>query len=286
MHWLTLTVASMVFFTILALVQRKIAVESRFPMSTAILFNLSAIFFAFLLFVMTGSYKNLSFPRDPSAWIYLTLAVAMYGLFERGRFFAAKQLDASTLSIISNVSLAVAFTGSIFLYSESFTGIKIAGALMIFIALVIISYQKKFQVGSISAILLGVLIYTLLGLGWMLDKKGANYFGANVYNLFVWALPIVFILMPKVNLAELKYEFKKSNWSFVIPSFLNAAGYFLQLKAMETGNATQIIPIVQTSTLLTVVAGIVIMGERNGIVKKIFAAILALIGSYLLIGVV
>lgn len=276
----------MLFFTALALVQRKIAVASRYPMSTAILFNLSAIFFASLLFIATGSYRSLSFPSSPSAWIYLALAVAMYGLFERGRFFAAKKLDASTLSIISNVSLAVAFTGSIFLYSESFTGLKIAGALMIFTALVIISYQKKFKPGSVSAIMLGVLIYTLLGLGWMLDKKGANYFGANIYNLFVWALPIVFLLLPKVNFTELKYEFKRSNWSFVIPSLLNASGYFLQLKAMETGNATQIIPIVQTSTLLTVVAGIVIMGERNNLIKKLLAALLALIGSYLLVGVV
>ena len=65
---------------------------------------------------------------------------------------------------------------------------------------------------------------------------------------------------------------------------LNVAGYLLQLKALEIGDATRVIPTVQTSTLLTVILGIVFLGEKEHSAKKIFAAIIALLGVYFLTG--
>jgi drug/metabolite transporter (DMT)-like permease len=286
MTWLNLTFLSVLFFTLLPLFQRKVAVKSRFSRATAVLFVLSTAPFCVAILLMNGSLKNLRFPSDPLAWVSLLAAVVFYGLFERGRFIAAKKLEASTLSVISNVSLIVAFIGSMFFYSETLTLLKLVGALMIFTALLAISYQGKMKLTSLKNTLIGVLVYSLLGLGWMLDKKGANYFGADIYNFLAWILPIVIVIFPKIKISELKYEIKNTGAILIIPAFLNVAGYFLQLKAMETGNATQIIPIVQTSTLLTVIAGIIFLGEKDAVVKKIFAAVLALIGSYLLVGAV
>lgn len=276
----------MVSFAILNLSQRVLAVDTKYPRALSFLFNICAIFFTVIYFYFSGVYRNIKIPTDPWAWIYVFIALSFYGLFERGRYIAAKKLNASTLSIINTVSLLVAFTGSIFLYSESLTPIKGVGALMIFIALFLISFSKKEKLADIKDIGFGVLLFTILGLAWMLDKKGAVYFGADFYSMLVWVLPIVYVIFPKIKMSEIKYELRVASWKILIPALVNVVGYLLQLKALEVGNATQILPIVQVSTLLTVVAGIAFLGERDAMMKKILASILALIGSYFLVGVV
>lgn len=286
MNWFTLALLSAVFFTTLNLSQRKLAIDSRYPRAISFLFNLAAICFSLVYFFSTGAYKNIRLPSVSEAWIYLGLAALFYGLFERGRYYAAKSLNASSLSIISNVSLFVAFTGSVFLYSEALTLKKIVGSVLIFLSLILVSYSKRIKFGSLKAIGIGVVVNVMLGLGWMLDKKGVQYFSADMYNIFVWTAPIFFVIFPKIKFSEIRYELRMASWKILVPAFLNVAGYLLQLKAMAIGNATQIIPIVQTSTLMTVLFGILILNEKEHVLKKIFAGFLALIGSYFLIGVV
>lgn len=286
MNWLTLAILSMVFFTILNLIQRILAVNTKYPRALSFLFNICAIFFTLIYFFGAGVYKKITLPSSPWAWVFVFIALSLYGLFERGRYIAAKKLNASTLSIINTVSLVVAFTGSIFLYSETLTFINGTGAMMIFISLFLISYSKNEPIGKIKDIGFGILLFTLLGLAWMLDKKGATYFGADFYSMLVWVLPIVFVIFPGIRLKEIKYELRVASWKILVPALVNVIGYLLQLKALEVGNATQILPIVQASTLLTVIAGILFLGEREAIGKKIFAGTLALIGSYLLVGAV
>lgn len=286
MNWLTLSLLSLLFFSLLPLVQRKVAVKNRYPRATGVLFILCTLPFNLVILFASGSLKKIALPSDFQAWIFLALGILFYGLFERGRFVAAKRLNSSTLSIVTNISLVVSFIGSMLLYSEKLNYTNVVGAIMIFVSLVLLSYERKMKLDSIKNISVGILVYTLMGLAWIFDKKGALYFGADVYNFLAWTLPIFIVIFPKVKLSELKYEMKNSGFMIFVPAFVNVAGYFLQLKAMETGNATQIIPLVQTSTLLAVLLGIVFLGEREGVIKKIFAGVIALIGSYLLIGAV
>ena len=64
---------------------------------------------------------------------------------------------------------------------------------------------------------------------------------------------------------------------------LNVAEYLMQLKALETAEATRVIPIVQTSTLVTILVGIVLLKEKEHISRKIVAGLMAMSGAYFLI---
>ena len=108
MGWFALALSSVMFFTTLNLLQRVLAVKSRDPRAMSLVFNFIAAILAILIFFVTGSHKNFSLPTGYSAWIVLAVACLMYGLFERGRFYAAKYLDASTLIIVLNISVVVA----------------------------------------------------------------------------------------------------------------------------------------------------------------------------------
>jgi len=283
MTWGFFAVSSIFFFTGLALLQRKIAVNSNNARAMAVIFNLSAFIIALIIFFIGGSYKNISFPKHLEPYIFLLVASFCYGMYERGRFMVAKLLDASVFSTILNTSVLVAFIGSFFLYNEALTLRKIVGGILIIFALFLISFGKKIKGQSKKGIGLGILISVIIGIAWMLDKKGTQFFNADTYNILVWLIPIFFIVFPYIKLREIKEEFKLGSWKIILLAGINVAGYYLQLKALEIADATKVIPIVQTSTLLTVFLGILILKEKKNILRKIIAGLITIMGVYLLV---
>ena len=57
---------------------------------------------------------------------------------------------------------------------------------------------------------------------------------------------------------------------------------FAILKALEIGDATRVIPTVQTSTLLAIILGILLLGEKEHALQKVSAGVIALLGVYFL----
>ena len=283
MNWIILAFGAVFLFTILNLFQRVLASDSENPRAMAVLFNAIASFLAILLFILSGSYKNFTLPTDPGAWIALAIASFCYGMFERSRFRVAKILDASVFTTILNISVLVAFLGSSILYSEPLTIPKLLGGILIIGALVLVSVNGSSKKSSSKGVLIAVIISLILGLGWMLDKLGTQFFNASTYNIFVWTIPIIFIYLPFIKFAEIKNELRISSWKIILLAGLNVIGYFMQLKALEIAEATRVIPIIQTSTLFTVLAGIIILKEKQFIFRKIIAGIMAVTGVYLLI---
>lgn len=283
MSWVLLAFGSVFSFTALDLLQRVLAVESKHPRAMAVIFNLVAALIALLIFLLTGAFRNFTFPDAPKAWLTLLVASFCYGMFERGRFIAAKLLDASVLTTIKNISVLIAFIGSLLLYSEPLTIHKIIGGALIIGALLLVSINKHSEKLSKKGVLVAVAISTMLGLAWMLDKLGAQYFNANTYNIFIWVAPIIFIYFPQIKQKLIKTELKIASWKVFVLSGLNVVGYLMQLKALEVAEATRVIPIVQTSTLFTILLGILLLGEREHISRKIIAGLMAIAGTYFLI---
>lgn len=284
MTWFFFSILSVIFFAVLNLIQRKIAVDSKYPRAAAVVFNIYGASLAIILFFITGGLSKLSWPQGIAAWIFMIIATFFYALYERGRFLSAKLLDASSLSIVANVSLAIAFIGALFLYSESLTPEKVAGVVLIIVSLIVVSFQKNIKNKiSLKGVLVGIMVFTFLGLAWMLDKKGTLYFNPDTYSLLVWTVPLFMIYFPYVKPAELKHEAKQIPFAMFILALLNVVGYYFQLLALQLADATRVIPLVQTSTLVTVVLGILILGEKENIPRKIAAAIIGFAGALLLV---
>src|SRR3989344_5750672 len=283
MSWTILAFGSVIFFSALNLLQRVLAVDSKHPRAMAILFNVVAALTALLIFGLTGSFRNFALPSAPKAWVVLLIACFCYGRFERGRFAAAKLLDASTLATVANIGVLVAFTSALFLYSEPLTARKLLGGLLIIGALFLVSFNKMAEKSSKKGMIVAVTISVMLGLGWALDKLGVQFFNPSTYSVFVWTIPVIFIYFPRVKFEVIKAELKLVSWKVFVLAGLNVAGYLMQLKALETAEATRVIHIVQTSTLVTILMGIVLLKEKEHISRKIVAGLMAMSGAYFLI---
>ncbi len=281
MTWLYLSLGSALSFASLTLLSRIVSVKSKNPRALSIVFNLIAFLMALMIFFITGANKNFSLPTKFEPYLYLSIACLFYGLYERIRFYVAQVLEASLVSIINNVSLAVAFFTAAFIYSEVMTINKIGGFLLILTALFLVSVNKVSKINR-RGILLAILANVFLGIGWALDKKGVIFFSPETYNVLVWFFPLFVLYFPYLKFSDIKKEIKISSWKIVLLSFLNVIGYFIQLKAQALADATRVIPIVQTSTLLTVIFGIIILKEKDNLFKKILAGVIAMIGVFLL----
>jgi uncharacterized membrane protein len=282
MSWISLTFSSIVFFTLQNLLQRKIAIKSDNPRMTALVFNILSVFFALVVYFLTGSYTRISLPQAPVAWVFLFISVVCYGLFERLRFTVARLIDASVFSIIFNISILTGFIGALVLYHETLTPGKLLGAGLIIIALGLASDYRRQKISK-KGIYLAILICTLTGIGVTLDKMGAIYFTADTYQVLVWVLPLSLIIFPLFKAREIIREIKNSTWKMYVMAILNVLGYWLQLRALAISEASRIIPLVNTSTLFTILAAIIFLGERSDLKKKIIAGIITVVGVYLLI---
>ena len=249
----------------------------------AVIYNFAAIGISLGLFFVGGSYKKFSLPQEITAWIALLIAAFSFGMVERGRFVVAKLLDVSVLSTIINFSVLIAFVGSVLLYKEQLTIQKILGGLLIVTALFLVSTGKRRVELSFKGILLAVFISIMLGIAVMLDKMGTRYFNANTYNIFAWCAPLLFIVFPGIDIKIIKKELRIASWKVFVLAGFNVFGYLFQLKALELSEATKIIPIIQTSTLFTVLAGILFLKERENVPRKLIAGVIAVVGVFLLV---
>lgn len=283
MSWFLFGISTVALFTSMDLLQRKWSLKVKFPRAMAVVFNFCGAILAGIMFIMVGGYKNFNLPQDLGTWAILIFAMLMYAIFERYRFLVAKLVEASVFAIISNIGLAVAFIGSIFIYSETLTLPKIAGTFLIILSLILISLGGRIKNVSVKGVLIGSAIYVVLGLAWMLDKWGAMKFNPNTYNLLGWFVPLIFIYLPYVKTSEIAYEAKRLSWKIVFLPLLNVFGYYFNLRALATGQAIVVIPLVQTFMLATVILGIVLLGERDHIWRKIIAAVIGFSGVLLLV---
>ncbi|PIP53258.1 hypothetical protein COX08_01970 [Candidatus Beckwithbacteria bacterium CG23_combo_of_CG06-09_8_20_14_all_34_8] len=284
MDWIGFSLLSVFCFTILGLLQRILAVESKNPRATAVVFNATAALIALVIFILTSDVNKITLPTEKVAWISMGLAVFCYGLFERGRFYAAKLLEASVLTTVFNITLLITLIGSFILYSETLTVNKIFGGALILIALFTVSYSKgNKQKISIQGIIISISISIVLGFAQVLDKRGALYFSPETYSILVWVLPMLVIIFPSIKISDLKKELVRAKWRVIVIAAANVLGYLFTLKALTLTEVTRAIPLMQTSTLFTVLAGIVILKERDNLVRKIIAGGLALVGVYFLV---
>ncbi|VVA44240.1 conserved membrane hypothetical protein [Candidatus Roizmanbacteria bacterium] len=281
MTWLYLSLGVAVCYACLNIFSRVVSVNSKNPRALSIAFNLVSSVMAVVLLLLTGSYKNLSLPTQTDAWIYFMIAAFFYGIFERYRFLATKMLDASIYSIIGNIAVIIAFTISIFLYKEVLTLSKLFGSSLILGSLLMVIEKKKSKI-SFKGLKVGLVASIAAGIAMGLDKKGATFFNPEVYNLLLWVAPLIILYVPGIKLKEIKDQFKQFSWKIILLSFFNFIGFYLSLKAFILADATKVIPVIQLSTIITVIVGIFLLNERSNLFKKVLAGIIAVVGVFLL----
>ncbi len=260
---------------------RVFAVNTKDTRAFSFVYNCYASSFVVILYLIE-TRGTLSIPNNvPPIQIFLILlAAAFYGLYERFNYKARKLIEASTFSILYQLTTVIAFIISIAFLGESFTLAKSIGMLLIVIASIAALYEKgHIKIGK--QLFIPFLVIILLALAMTFDKPASLGVPTGFYNVLVWVPAILIVFIPKISGTALKVEFITGSWKIAVAAFLNVIGYYIFIKALALADASKVIPITSTSTVLVVLGGIFLLNERTNLGKKIFAGVLVFIGVLL-----
>ena len=129
MTWLFFVGLCVILSVANSLMMSVLAVKSENPRAFSAIFNSFAALFALLLVFLIPDKKFVM----PSTHILLLTAIVIIfsGLYERLHFYVRKNIEASTTTLLFQLSPVVTFITSVIFLKESLSLVKLVGALLI-----------------------------------------------------------------------------------------------------------------------------------------------------------
>jgi transporter family protein len=259
---------------------RVLAVNSKNPRAFSFIFNSWGALFAFLLFIIQPR-QTFATP-DISIILLVLLSIILYGTYERIQFYARKEIEVSTITVLFRLAPAITFISSILVLGESFSTKKLIGVILIITATILASY-KKTTIKFSKALITVLICAMMLGIAWTIDKKVmSTEFSPQFYSLLIWAAPLLYIYLPRIPRQDLKTEIYTGSWKIPLLALINVLGYYFQLKATSLADVSVVIPLISVSTIFIVLGGIILLKEKSNIMNKIIAGAIVSIGVILL----
>lgn len=237
-----------------------------------------------LVFVMIFAPPHLSRYSAPDLWL-LAATIAGAIALHVTNVKALQYLEASVYSVLYNLRIIfTTFMGIIFL-NEKIAALKIIGGLVIFLAILTVRQRGKKQL-------------TRRGLEWGIGAALAvsllNLTSKSLYNRLPYltvAIPVnllAVIIMWSIFLAQgrrLKLSLFKDPQILLLMFFRALSAYGFDLALYNRGGLGVTSYISSLSVIIIVILGVVLLGERDYLRRKIVATGLALLGlTFILIG--
>lgn len=239
---------------------------------------ISSIFCIFLIPLF-----EIKFPSDYKVYIFLFLAIIFYTLNDRLSTTSRSGLEASSYSILKQLSnVFMIFTGILF-FKEKFILNKFIGALIIIFSNVLVFYNKK-SLKFNKYLILGVLANLSLSIALFLDVNYSKEFNLAIYVFLTSFIPCLLIfIFEKIKLKEIKKEYKNSiKLSLFLTSICFIIMMISKLKAYTLGNVFITATLTSLTVILNIIFSYFILKEKDNLIKKIIAALLITIGVILI----
>jgi drug/metabolite transporter (DMT)-like permease len=227
-------------------------------------------------------FDRFSIDASPRVLLLFALSVILWALVDAFLFSSFKYEEASILSAIFPLNYVFTFAVSVVFLHSAIHSTIVIGFLIIMTASLLIGL-RYLRVRPSKGIIFALLYSLFQGVALGFNSEVVKSFSIPPYMLAAFLFPAIanlfIFLRPKVS--ELRYELRVQ-WKKIL---LNAAvmdiSFFFLLKAFELGNVPQVVALSASSTLLTALAGIVILKEDSHVALKILAAALATLGIIL-----
>lgn len=252
-----------------------------------------AIFFNIICSLLVGTVSILHGFEMPDIHTYAPNLLVMGVLYAAAQvlvFKASTLIEASEIIIISSSRIIWTIGAAILLLGESFNLTKTLGAILVLIAILLVSYERKKKKktatkdtvkGRIYAALVGVC----LGLGFVNDSLILKDSEAISYATLVFALPAIATILwyrPPVKKLQKLLTRRTAIGSTVLGIFYSI-GIIASYAAYQAGgDAAQIVPIGQSVVVVTVLFSILFLKDREYMSRKLLAALIVTAGVLLL----
>lgn len=277
MNWLSFTLCAVAINTSLGLGLRSLSKQSVNPRITGFVYNCYAALASMVIWILSGAPLPSNVPA--SAIALLCLSALGYGIFQRGQFYLRKHVEVSQLTPVMQTGLICGFLASLIILNEPINPKKLLGVAIIITATLIVSLNKKLTVNKYAFV--AIAISSALSVAGVIDKLASPHFPLFFYTMLIWILPLPFIAYPAKR-KEIGTAIKAAGWKTPLLASLNALSLVFFVHALQIGEASKVIPVLSTVTVLTVLGGIVLLGETKYWKRKLLAGFLATLGVLIL----
>ena len=282
MEWFYLSLLSLFLFSLSSIAQRKLLRDSVLnPVVFGFIFQVSVGLFAIPMFLI---YKG-TISVSPIIWTYIIIAGILYSVSNFLLYHAIKITEISRVSVIGSSRSLWVLIGSVFILGEKITLSNFAGIFLIVFSLALIFWGKQEQIKINKGQKLALFATALSGLALVIDGLILRNFSVAFYliisSLFTGIGTLA--IKPK-SITKIKPFIKKR---VLIPllssSFIFAMAVFLMYSSFQTGGKmASVIPITQSTTIVTIFLSALLLKETKDLPKKIIALILCILGISLL----
>jgi drug/metabolite transporter (DMT)-like permease len=278
--WPVLVAVSVSTYALSVLLQKVILRNDKSdPVAFAIVFQALA---GSLIFV--GAFLHgFELPDLSRYWANVLLMVVLYGAGNIVIFHALKLIDASTFTILFASRALWTIVGALVFLGEQYTWARLVGTLLIISSIALVSWStQKIELGKGE--LLGLLAGVLFGAAFANDAVIVRNSDVLSYEALAFVLPAVGLLLAQPQAIRKMPHLLGGRilMKLVALSVLYGASAVTVFLAYKVGhNASQIAPLVQTTTVVTVVLSILFLKEKTALGRKSAGAIICFIGVVL-----
>lgn len=257
----------------------KITVKNVDPVALTILGNLFAAII-FLPFVY-GDILNFKFNIDQVLIIFFGgLCWTVTGLVSN---ISVKKADVSLREPMLALRVIVVSILAFLFLKEVFDIQKILFIFLIFIGVFISGWRggKNFDFHGEGSKWVFLSILTM-SFSVFFDKLGATKVGVEFYTWCMYFIPFVVqsVKIPSLT-KEIKDILTNHRFNFLVLSVSMALTYWSQIKLYSLLPISIAYPIIQFGSVLTILAAIVFLGERDNLARRLFGAAIAIMGVIL-----
>lgn len=217
--------------------------------------------------------------------LYLTLIVAciFYSISDRMNTTVRNGIEASTFSIISQLSTVFMILSGLLFFKEPFVLKKIIGASLIILSNIFIFYKKGNQKIN-KFVILGIISNIAYTIALFIDVNISNNFNLTIYvSITLLTSALFIIIFEKIKITQIKIELKNSNKPLILITGTSWAIQLIsQLNAYNLGSVTSVAPLISLTVIGNVIISYIFLKERNNLLKKIIAATTIIISIILI----
>lgn len=228
-------------------------------------------------------FFEIKFPSDIKVYAFLGLSIIFYAITDRVNTTVRSGIEASTFSMLKQLSTTFMILAGIILAKEDFILHKFIGAMLIIFSNVFIFYQKgKFKMNRY--IWLGVLANIAYTIALFLDVNISDNFNLPFYVALTLGIPALLIcLVERIKFSEIKNEFKNADKKVIFTTGITwSLSIIAVLRAYQLQNVSIVAPIGSLTVLSNVIVGYLFLNEKDNLLRKIIAGILIVISIVLI----
>lgn len=283
MTWQLLVLISVLSASVATVLQRVLLRENdNATMTYAITFQILTGLLIAVYAVIRGFDLQLSTLPLPN----LIAMIALYTIGTTLLFKALNLIEASEFSILFTARTLWSVVAAYILLQETFSIIQIWGVVLVVTATIIATWSKtriRFGKGEILASLAALTFGVAFVNDAFILSGGADV--PSYLTLGFLGPGVILVILNPSAAANIRKFVKGPKFKIMfLLSTLYAISAITVFLAFQIGNnAAQIASLNQVQTVLVVIIGIFLLGERKGLLKKIIAGILSFVGVVMLL---